>query len=74
MCLGQSAYRDARCTCLGPAPCPVPKVNFNFRHRLTLHCRMTRQLRFLLAHLLRQFAADKDTRGVTAFIDINGYD
>ena len=73
-CLRQEPYTKDVCTCLGPAPCPVPKINYHFRYRLTLHCRMTRQLRFLLAHLLRQFAQDKASRGVSAFIDVNGYE
>ena len=67
-------YQAEQCTVLGPAPCPVPKINYNFRHRLTLRCRMTKQLRMLLAHLLRQFSQDRENRGVTAFIDVNGYD
>jgi primosomal protein N' (replication factor Y) len=73
-CLGQDGYREEKCTVLGPAPCPVPKINYNFRYRLTLRCRLTRELRLLLAHLLRQFSADKACRGVTAFVDVNGYD
>ena len=67
-------YQNEQCTVLGPAPCLVPKINYNFRHRLTLRCRMTKQLRLLLAHLLRQFSTDRENRGVTAFIDVNGYD
>lgn len=67
-------YQTENCTVLGPAPCPVPKINFHFRHRLTLRCRMTKELRLLLAHLLRQFSQDRENRGVTAFIDVNGYD
>ena len=35
---------------------------------------MTRQLRLLLAHLLRQFSQDKLNRGVSAYIDVNGFD
>ena len=73
-CLRQEPYTIETCTSLGPAPCPVPKINYNFRYRLTLRCRMTKQLRFLLAHLLRQFAQDKASRGVSAFIDVNGYE
>ena len=69
-----SQYSQEQCTVLGPAPCPVPKINYHFRHRLTLRCRMTKELRLLLAHLLRQFSIDRENRGVTAFIDINGYD
>ena len=73
-CLRQEIYSQEHCTVLGPAPCVVPKINYNFRYQLTLHCRMTRPLRQLLAHLLRQFSQDKLNRGVNAFVDINGYD
>ncbi len=73
-CLRQVPYTEEHCTVLGPAPCIVPKINYHFRYQLTLRCRMTRQLRLLLAHLLRQFSQDKANRGVNAFVDVNGYD
>ena len=73
-CLRQEPYTQENCTVLGPAPCVVPKINYNFRYQLTLRCRMTRQLRLLIAHLLRQFSQDKANRGVSAFVDVNGYD
>ena len=61
-------------TLLGPAPCAVPKINYNFRYRLTLRCKLTRQVRGVIAHLLQQFSQDKLNRGVSAFADVNGYD
>ncbi len=73
-CLSQEPYQQKTCTVLGPAACPVPKINYHFRYRLTLRCKMDRQLRQLLAHLLRQFAADRENRGVSAFADVNGFD
>ena len=73
-CLRQPPYTEETCTVLGPAPCPVPKINYNFRYRLTLQCRMTKQLRYLLAHLLREFGKDSLNRNVSAFIDVNGFD
>ena len=73
-CLAQEPYRQEHCTVLGPAPCVVPKINYNFRHQLTLRCTMTRNLRQLLAHLLRQFSKDTSNRGVNAFIDVNGFE
>ena len=73
-CLKLPEYTSENCTVLGPAPCPVMKINYNFRYRLTLRCAMTKQLRGLVAHLLRQFALDKANRGVSAFADVNGYD
>ena len=73
-CLKQPAYEGEICRCLGPAPCAVPKINYNFRYRLTLRCRMTKSLRQLIAHLLRQFMQDRENRGVSAFGDVNGFD
>ena len=72
--LKTAEYTAEHCEVLGPAPCAVPKINYNFRHRLTLRCRMSKPLRYLLAHLLRQFAQDRENRGVSAFIDVNGFD
>jgi len=71
-CLREPAYKEEICTVLGPAPCAVPKINYNFRYRLTLRCRMSRNLRLLVAHLLRQFSLDKMNRKVSAFADVNG--
>ena len=73
-CFKQAPYDEEVCTALGPAPCAVPKINYNFRYRLTLRCRLTKSLRFLLAYLLREFARDGQNRGVSAFIDVNGFD
>ena len=73
-CLKQPPYTMENCAVLGPAPCPVPKINYNFRYRLTLRCQLTRPLRLLLAHLLRQFAKDKINRDISAFIDVNGFE
>ena len=67
-------YAEEECTVLGPAPCPVPKINYNYRYRLTLRCHMTKPLRQLIAHLLRQFAQDRENRGVSAFEDVNGFE
>lgn len=73
-CLKTPGYENESCAVLGPAPCPVPKINYNFRYRLTLQCTMSQVLRGLLAHLMRAFAKDKQTRGVSVFIDVNGID
>ncbi|MBE6925577.1 MAG: primosomal protein N' [Ruminococcaceae bacterium] len=73
-CLRDAAYSMEVCTILGPAACAVPKINYSFRYRLTLKCKFTPQLRQLIAYMLRQFSVDKENRGVTAFVDVNGYE
>ena len=74
VCLKGEVYKEEKCTVLGPAPCPVPKINYNFRYRLTLRGPMPRPLRALLGYLLQQFMKDGGNRGVSAFVDVNGYD
>jgi primosomal protein N' (replication factor Y) len=73
-CLKLPEYTMENCTVLGPAPCAVPKINYHFRYRLSLRCSMDKNLRQLLAHLLRQFSQDRENRGVSAFVDVNGFD
>ena len=73
-CLKEEPYCGTKMQVLGPAPCPVVKVNYHYRYRLTLRCAMNRPLRLLLASFLRQFSQDKENRGITAYVDINGYD
>ncbi len=72
--MAQPDYCREQLTVLGPAPCVVPKINFRYRCQLTLRCRMTRPLRLLLASMLRQFGTDKQMRGVSAYIDVNGFE
>ena len=73
-CLKQPDYQQETCTALGPAPCVVPKINYNYRYRLSLRLKMSQKMAALLGHLLRQFSQDKENRGVTAFIDVNGFE
>ena len=59
---------------LGPAPSPVPKINYQFRYRLTLRCRLEKNIRAALSYLLSAFGKDSKMRGVNAFIDVNGFE
>ena len=74
MLLQSPQYNVQQWHLLGPAPCIVPKINYHFRYRLTLRCRLTPPVRTLLGHLLRQFSQDRENRGVSAFVDVNGYE
>ena len=59
---------------LGPAPSPVPKINYQFRYRLTLRCRMEKNVRAALSYLLSAFGKDSKMRDVSAYIDVNGFE
>jgi len=73
-CLKAPDYAQLACDVLGPAPCPIVKVNERYRYRLTLRCILNKPVRQLIAHLLREFSKDRENRGTTAFVDVNGYD
>lgn len=72
--LESAPYQGLHMQILGPAPAAVARVNNRYRYRLTLGCTNTRQVRQLLTYLLREFARDGRSRGVTAFADVNPYD
>ena len=58
---------------LGPAPSPVPKINYQYRYRLTLRCRLDKNVRATLGYVLCAFGKDGAMRGVSAYIDVNGF-
>ena len=60
--------------CLGPAPSPVPKINYQYRYRLTIRCRLDKAARGALAYVLGVFGKDSKMRGVSAFLDVNGFE
>ncbi|MBQ3404034.1 MAG: primosomal protein N' [Oscillospiraceae bacterium] len=56
---------------IGPAPAPVVRVKGRYRYRVSLACHYTKRIRDTVAHLLREFAADKANRGQNAFADLD---
>ena len=72
--LSQPPYRDCVLDLLGPAPAAVYKINNRYRYHITLVCKNSRPLRLFLAQTVKSFAKDGKNRGVTVFVDVNGYD
>ncbi len=69
--LDSEFYRAEQVKILGPAPAQVARLNYVYRCRLTLSCKNTRSLRQLLSHLMREFAKNKNYRGVGVYLDVN---
>jgi len=59
---------------LGPAPANVSKVSNKYRYRLLISCENNKRVRETVAHVLREFARDKDSRNVTVFADSDFYE
>ncbi len=72
--LEQAGLKGQLTDLLGPAPAYVAKINNKFRFRLTLLCANSKPLRLELAVLVKQFSREKETRGVTVYVDVNGYE
>ncbi len=72
--VSQAGLGEAVTDLLGPAPAPVAKINNKFRFRLTLLCANSKPLRLELSRLVQSFSKEKETRGVTVYVDVNGYE
>ena len=59
---------------LGPAPAAVAKVNNRYRYRIVLSIENTKDIRQLIAHLLRKALSDKRNRNVSFFADFDPFD
>ena len=59
---------------LGPAPAPVLKVNNRYRYLVLVKCRNGKEIRALLAQVLRAAQQDKANRGLSILMDVNPMD
>ena len=72
--LGRPPLDTAEIQLLGPAPASVAKINDRYRYRLTLSGRNTKELRAMVAHLLRCAQSDRENKGVSVSADVNPLD
>lgn len=72
--LTKPPYDSMELQILGPAPASVTKVNNRYRYRVTVSGKNSKELRALLAHLVRSAQQDKENRGVSVFADMNPLD
>ncbi len=72
--LQASPYDTMDIQVLGPAPAAVTKVNNRYRYRVTVSGKNNKELRALLAHLVRAAQQDKENKGVSVFADMNPLD
>lgn len=72
--LAQPMYSSSPCRLLGPAPAHIVKVNHRYRYQIILQTQNSRQIRQLVAHMVRQAQADKANRRVCIYADQNTQD
>ena len=72
--LGETGLAASVVDLLGPAPAAILKINNKYRFRLTLCCVGSKALRLELSNLIRDFSRQKQNRGVSLYVDVNGYE
>ena len=72
--LKQPEYSGYSYRLLGPAPAAVVKVNNRYRYRLVLHIENSREVRRLIAHLLRKALTDRQNKNISFFADFDPQD
>ena len=70
----QPPYNQLQIQILGPAPASVTKINNRYRYRVTVSGKNSKEMRALLAHLVRSAQQDKENRGISVFADVNPLD
>jgi len=65
---------DSSVKLLGPAPTAVSKVKNKYRYRLLVNCENNKRVRETIAHVIKEFARDGKSRGVTVFADADMVD
>lgn len=69
--LEQPEYRKYPYRLLGPAPAAIAKMNQRYRYRLILTIQNTKEVRRLVAHLLRSALSDRQNKNVSFFADFD---
>jgi primosomal protein N' (replication factor Y) len=65
---------DSSIKLLGPAPATVPKVSNKYRYRLLVNCKNNKKVRETLAHVMKEFARDSASSGITVIADVDMYE
>ena len=59
---------------LGPAPAPILKINNRYRYRVLVKCRNDKEIRAILAQILRAAQQDRANKGLSILIDVDPMD
>ncbi len=70
----QPPYSAMELAVFGPAPAPVVKVNNRYRYRVIITGQNNRQLRDLLAAIMKEFSGRKENRSMSIYTECNRMD
>ncbi len=59
---------------LGPSPAKISKLNNQYRYRLSVKCKNSKNIRLLLNNILKRLSKIKEYKDVTVSVDLNPYE
>lgn len=59
---------------LGPSPAKISKLNNNYRYRLSVKCKNSKNIRLLFSNILKRLYKIKEYKDISVSIDLNPYD
>ncbi len=65
------AYPGLQVAVLGPAPEVITRINNRFRYQLTMCGQNSKIMRQMVSQVFTYFTTQKNSKGITAFVDIN---
>lgn len=64
-------YQNIVFQLLGPSPAVITRVNHRYRYHLILSGPNNKQIRMLIAHVVREAQTDKQNRGIWVYVDLD---
>ena len=59
---------------LGPSPAKISKLNNQYRYRLAVKCKNSKEVRILFNNIVKKINKMKDYKDITVSLDVNPYD
>ncbi|MGN1123535.1 MAG: primosomal protein N', partial [Eubacterium sp.] len=59
---------------LGPSPAKISKLNNNYRYRISVKCRNSKNIRMMFNEILKRLYKIKEYKDISVSLDLNPYD
>lgn len=72
--LNKSDYKDVKLVALGPTQAKISKINNNYRYRIILKTKNSKNIRLMITEILKNISKMKEFKDVSIGVDLNPYD
>ena len=72
--LNKGEYKDEKLIVLGPSPAKIGKMNNNYRYRLAVKGKNSKNIRKMFTEILKRISKIKEYKDISVSLDLNPYD